>query len=77
MLPSPWDEAIKVSISIGEDRIFTTKLGLSKALRAQEETPNLSVSLKGYPKKFWGLLRQKAHKTQQVILFHPKRRVYP
>ena len=39
----------------------------------QEETHNLNVTLKGYPKKFWGLFGQKAHKTQQITLFHPER----
>ena len=39
----------------------------------QEGTHNLNVTLKGYPKKFWGLFGQKAHKTQQITLFHPKR----
>ena len=29
--------------------------------------------LKGYSKKFWGLFGQKAHKTQQITLFLPKR----
>ena len=39
----------------------------------QEGTHNLNVTLKGYPKKFWGLFGQKAHKTQQITLT-PKRR---
>ena len=39
----------------------------------QEGTPNLNVTLKGYPKKFWGLYGQKAHKTQQITLFHPQK----
>ena len=39
----------------------------------QDGTHNPDVTLKGYPKKFWGLFGQKAHKTQQTILFHPKR----
>ena len=53
------------------DRIFTTKLGLSQSLMVQEETHNLNVALKGYPKKFWGLFGQKAHKAQQITLFQP------
>ena len=47
----------------------------------QEGTHSLNVTLKGYPKKFWGLFGQKAHrtqqitlKTQQITLFAPKRR---
>ena len=39
----------------------------------QEGIRNLNVTLKGYPKKFWGLFGQKAHKTQQITLFHHKR----
>ena len=58
----------------GSDRIFTTKLGLSQSLMVQEGTHNLNVALKGYPKKFWGLFGQIAHKTQQITLHHPKRR---
>ena len=37
----------------------------------QEGTHNPNVTLKGYPKKFWGLFGQKAHKTQQITLFQP------
>ena len=37
----------------------------------KEGTHNLNVTQKGYPKKFWGLFGQKAHKTQQITLFHP------
>ena len=33
-------------------------------------THNPNVSLKGYPKKFWSLFGQKAHKTQQITLSH-------
>ena len=33
-------------------------------------THNLNVTLKCYPEKFWGLVSQKAHKTQQITLFH-------
>ena len=40
----------------------------------QEGTHNLNVTVKGYPKKFCCLFGQKAHKTQQITLFHPKRR---
>ena len=43
----------------------------------QEGTHILNVTLKGYPMKFWGLFGQKAHTTQQITLFHPKREVYP
>ena len=39
----------------------------------QKVTSNSNVTLKGYPKKFWGLVGQKAHKKHQMILFHPKR----
>ena len=39
----------------GSGRIFTTKLGVSQSLIFQEEVHNLNVTLKGYPKKFWGL----------------------
>ena len=39
----------------------------------QEGATNLNVALKGYPKKFCGLFGQKAHKTHQMILFHPRR----
>ena len=38
---------------------------------AQERTHNLNLTLKGYPKKFWGLFGQKAHQRQQITLFHP------
>ena len=47
---------------------------------AQEGDHNPNVTLKGYTKKFWGLFGQKAHKTQitlktqQITLFHPKKR---
>ena len=44
---------------------------------AQEQTHNLNVTLKGYPMKFWGLFGHKAHKTQQITLFHPQKEVYP
>ena len=40
----------------------------------QEGAHNPNLTLKGYPKKFWGLFGQKAHKTQQITVFHPKRR---
>ena len=47
----------------------------------QEGAHNSNVTLKGYPKKFWGLFGQKAHKpeqitlkTEQITLFHPKKR---
>ena len=59
----------------GSDRIFTTKLGLSQSLMVQEGTHNLNVTLKGYPKKFWGLLGQKAHKTPHY--FTHQKEVYP
>ena len=38
-----------------------------------EGSHNPNVTLKGYPKKFWGLFGQKAHKTQQITLFHPQK----
>ena len=56
------------------DRVFTTKLGLFQSLMVQGGTHNLNVTLKGYSKKFWGLLGQKAHKTQLITLDHPQRR---
>ena len=52
---------------------FHNKTGFSKPLIVQEGTPNLNVTLRGNPKKFWGLFGQKAHKTHQVIPFHSKR----
>ena len=55
-------------------RIFTTKLGLFQSLAVHEGTHNLNVTLKGYPRKFWGLFGQKDHKTQQITLLHPQRR---
>ena len=61
----------------GSDSIFTIKLDLSQSLIVQEGTHYPNVTLKGYPKKFWGLFGWKAHKTQQITLFHPKREVYP
>ena len=57
----------------GSDRIFTTKLGLSQSLIVQEGIHNPNVTLKGYPKKLWGLFGQKAHKTQQITLFQPQK----
>ena len=39
----------------------------------QEGTHNLNVTLKGYPKKFWGLFGHKAHKTQPITLFQPQK----
>ena len=38
----------------GGDRIFTIKLGLSQSLMVKRGTHNPNVTLKGYPKKFWG-----------------------
>ena len=55
------------------DRIFTTKLGLSQSLMVKEGTHNPNETLKRYPKKFWGLFGQKAHKTQQITLFQPQK----
>ena len=57
----------------GSDRIFTIKLGLSQSLIVHEGTHNPNVTLKGYPKKFWGLFCQKAHKTQQITLSQPQK----
>ena len=48
------------------DRIFTITLGLSQSLVVQVGTHNPNLTLKGYPKKLWGLFGQKAHKTQQI-----------
>ena len=39
----------------------------------QQGTYNLNITLKGYPKKFWVLFGQKAHKTQQITLFQPQK----
>ena len=39
----------------------------------QEGTNNPNVTLKGYPKKFWGLFGQKADKTQQITLSQPQK----
>ena len=55
------------------DRIFTTKLGLLQSLMVQDGTHILNVTLKRYPKKFWGLFGQKDHKTQQITLFHSQK----
>ena len=38
-----------------------------------EGTHNPNVTQKGYPKKFWGLFGQKAHKIQQITLFQPQK----
>ena len=46
---------------------------LSQSLMVQEGTHNLNVTLKGCPKKLWSMFGQKAHKTKQIRLFHPKR----
>ena len=51
-------------------------MGLSQSLIVQEGTPNLNVTLKGYPKKFWGLLDKVAHKTQQITI-SSQDEVYP
>ena len=65
----------------GSDRIFTIELGLSQFLMVQEGADNPNVTLKGYPKKFWSLFGQNAHKTQQITLktqhitlFQPRKR---
>ena len=42
-----------------------------------EGTHNPNVTLKGSPKKIWGLFGQKAHKTQQITLSQPQREFYP
>ena len=49
--------------------MFTIKLGLSQSLMVQQGDTNFNVTLKGYPKKFWGLLNKVAHKTQQIAQF--------
>ena len=59
------------------DQIFTIELGLSQYLMVHEGTHNPKVTLKGYPKKFWGLLGQKAHKHNKSHYLNPKREVYP
>ena len=53
--------------------MFTRKLGLSQSLMLPKGTQNLNVTLKAYPRKFLGLFGQKAHKTQQITLFYPRR----
>ena len=52
----------------GSDRISTIKLDLSQSLMVQKGTPNLNVTLKGYTRKFWGLLDKVAHKTHQMTV---------
>ena len=61
----------------GSNRIFTIKLALSQSLMVHEGTHNPNISVKGYPKKFWGLFGQTAHKTQQITQSNPKKEVYP
>ena len=50
-------------------------------LMDKRQTRNPNLTLKGFPEKFCSLFGQKAHKTQQITLktqqitlFHPKRR---
>ena len=57
----------------GSDRIFTIKLGLSQSLMVHEGTHNPNETLKGCPKKFWGLFSQKSHKTQLITLSQPQK----
>ena len=38
----------------------------------QEAAHNTNVTLKGYPRKFWGLFGLKAQKTQEITLKHNK-----
>ena len=59
------------------DRIFTTKVVLSESLIVQEGTHNVNVTLKGYPKKFWGLFGQKLTKLNKKHYFNPQKEVYP
>ena len=47
-------------------------LGLSQSIMVQEGAHNPNATLKGYPKKCWGLFGQKAHKTQLIALFQPQ-----
>ena len=67
----------------GSDRIFTIKLGLSQSLMVQEGTHIPNVTLKCYPRKFWGLFGQKDHRTQQITpkttnhTIPPKEKAYP
>ena len=49
------------------------KIVLSQSLMVQEGTHNHYISIKGSPKKFWGLFGQKAHETQQITLFHTEK----
>ena len=61
----------------GSDRIFTIKLGLSQSLMVQKGSHNPNVTLKDYPRKFWGLFGQKAHKTQQITLKYTTNHTIP
>ena len=67
------EHALKTCSFVSVDRSFTIKLGLSQSLMLQEETTKLNVTLKGYPKKFWGLFGKIAHKTQQITPYQPKK----
>ena len=44
---------------------FTLKMGLSLSLMDQEGTHDPNVTLRGYPKKFWGLFGEVAHIAQE------------
>ena len=64
------------------DRIFTIKLGLSQSLMVQKGAHNPNVTLKGYPKKLWGLFGQEISQntTNPTYTNHtipPKEKVYP
>ena len=61
----------------GSDRSFTTKLGLSQSIMVQEETHNLNVTQKDYPKKFWGLFVRKLTKHNKSHCFIPQKEVNP
>ena len=42
-------------------------------MMVHEGTNKPDVTLKGYPKKFWGLFGEKAHKAQQITLSQPQK----
>ena len=56
---------------------FHHVIGLSQSLMVQEGGPNLDVTLKGYLKKFWGLLDKIAKKHNKSHNLTPTEEVYP
>ena len=51
----------------GSDRILPYKVGLCLSLMDQGLIPNLNVTLRGYPKKFWGLFGS-SHNTTNLLI---------